>query len=926
MKQVKPELCEVCSTMNLTPEAFTIANSLEDGFQALDVDGSDEDMLQAPAEALLRDEHGELLSGNIGNSVHQDGPFLRMLREDDQPYPVTRSASFPQNSIPQNDGSSKATHTRLYGRQPPFISHVIGSLEDIHLRSTRCAFCRLVLQSVQDQEIADLWSVNSGEWSPAANHSDVKKKAHTGKMNKLLKSECIANWTIDGREVTRDSDGSVTRVIDRTRRIRLQWDNAEIREAYIMLMAPTLEQGHNESLFLGRYMWSIRSNIPLIEKWINICDCYHGSRCKTGSTARLQEMLSRSFLAVVDVQEWRLANLPVDEKYATISHIWGRAPQFFATTENIAKLQTIGGISSVLDQLSTPIADALRLIKQLGIRYVWVDTLCIMQDNRAQSLVDSMSLIFQNSYLTICATDGEDGRAGLLALNTSSRLVQPHTGYYSKEVGLMVSHLTETYIQKSSWSLRAWTLQERLLSRRCLIFAGSRVFFQCRSSVMREDIVSERREAGWTIENTALPDIWESLESRAHEAYARTVESYTVRHLSFSGDRLSAFAGIGSLIGEAMGARLLHGLPNSCFDWALLWQPLEAPQRQISADLPSWSWCGWDGEPVSYEHTRTQTSNGLQEWLKFHTWIIWYVRDTNGDLRLVWDGRTENPELKQPKSRYPHIWDRSDAIINSDIFDPFGRPPLNQEFSFFQRTLRDYPLGVRIAGPITTADPPRSDLQYLQFFTWSASFTLHPSSPLPRKPPRKHRRFGIYDRNIDWCGTIVLDQAWFSKSQTQFQSKEITNREDNLLPSTALNRIDIEDSTFTLRPHRASSHSASQGAVQNIEAATSNATSAEPQMQERSRAATPTRAGRATYEFLALSDARSFSKEECTSWNYYIPKTRWKSESDWDLYYVLLVETDNAGVSTRVGLGKMFQKAFENGCAGKKIWKEIILR
>ena len=111
--------------------------------------------------------------------------------------------------------------------------------------------------------------------------------------------------------------------------------------------------------------------------------------------------------------------------------------------------------ASVLNQLSKPIADALRLIKQLGIRYVWVDTLCIMQDNpRAQSLVDSMGLIFQNSYLTICATDGEDGRAGLLALNTSSRLVQPHTGYYSKEVGLMVSHLTETYIQKSSLEFR----------------------------------------------------------------------------------------------------------------------------------------------------------------------------------------------------------------------------------------------------------------------------------------------------------------------------------------------------------------------------------------------------------------------------------------------------------------------------------------
>jgi hypothetical protein len=76
-------------------------------------------------------------------------------------------------------------------------------------------------------------------------------------------------------------------------------------------------------------------------------------------------------------------------------------------------------------------------------------------------------------------------------------------------------------------------------------------------------------------------------------------------------------------------------------------------------------------------------------------------------------------------------------------------------------------------------------------------------------------------------------------------------------------------------------------------------------------------------EFVAISDAKSFSNEEYHDWANYIPKER--HHSAWDLYYVLLVEY-RQDIAYRVGLGKVFKDAFDNSCKleGKR-WKEFIL-
>jgi hypothetical protein len=73
------------------------------------------------------------------------------------------------------------------------------------------------------------------------------------------------------------------------------------------------------------------------------------------------------------------------------------------------------------------------------------------------------------------------------------------------------------------------------------------------------------------------------------------------------------------------------------------------------------------------------------------------------------------------------------------------------------------------------------------------------------------------------------------------------------------------------------------------------------------------------FQFIAISDAKAFAQEECPVWTYYIPKER--DESDWDLYYVLLLERNaERGVWERAGLGKVFQAAFR-----EKTWDEIKL-
>ena len=383
------------------------------------------------------------------------------------------------------------------------------------------------------------------------------------------------------------------------------------------------------------------------------------------------------------------------------------------------------------------------------------------------------------------------------------------------------------------------------MSRRCVIFADSRVFFQCRSAAMREDVIAEEA-LGWSIEHALDPiETLDNLDTRALQIYMRSIQLYTSRQLTKPEDILDAFSGVGNLISNSLGAKtsLIWGLPATHFDFALLWEPKDAPEHRNLQKFPSWSWCGWKNQIIEYKPSLTDGPLiDIQDWLMHHTWIVWHIRDGHGNLKPVW-----NPSMETNRDQLPRGKWRGYREQPAEGHDIYGRPIRERERSShdcFSKTLVEYPFGVIAADPL--ALPSASDMRFLQFFTWSAylSLTDHALSEDARLGPNQ-KRYGIADYKGDWCGTIVLDKEWKARNR-----------------------------------------------------------------------------GVAEHEFVAISEAKAFAREEYESWMYYIPRER--DQSAWDLYYVLLVEY-RGEIAHRVGLGKVFKEAFANSCKEDKRWKEFIL-
>ncbi|KAI5926683.1 heterokaryon incompatibility protein-domain-containing protein [Camillea tinctor] len=391
------------------------------------------------------------------------------------------------------------------------------------------------------------------------------------------------------------------------------------------------------------------------------------------------------------------------EQYVALSYTWGEQRRgqmpYMTTRSNVILHIQKNGLSAVLEKLPKTVWDAMLLVKQLGERYLWVDSLCIVQDSvRSWELnAKAMHLVYGFAHFTICAADG-DATTGLRAVDSvlSGRRMRPlpssHTAtklnqmlreetrrqQYIQELTapltveclpglkLLVSKPPEAVIQDSVWNKRGWTFQERLLSRRCIIFAEGQVYFQCRSAVMSQDIFHDERSGGWSLDWTSSPlRTLGELRRKAFWFYMKCILLYTGRDLTHPKDVLTAFQGTSWLLQQRLNAPLFYGLPASHFDLALLWMPLKALERRKpktehrgrcsqdefgnctchipegsygSEEFPSWSWCGWSEGKAEYQLDMIDGCLvNVQEWLKQHTWILWYVRDYEGNLRPLWD-------------------------------------------------------------------------------------------------------------------------------------------------------------------------------------------------------------------------------------------------------------------------------------------------
>ncbi|ERF75120.1 hypothetical protein EPUS_07809 [Endocarpon pusillum Z07020] len=372
----------------------------------------------------------------------------------------------------------------------------------------------------------------------------------------------------------------------------------------------------------GRYTLNTRQYVDfqLVRKMVDRCTSEHGSACGQKSRGLPESME----LVVVDVIQICLVTVDGSEvDFITLSYVWGTGPMVKTTKQTFGHFQKPRSL--VEAGVSRVIQDAAAVVQGLGKGYLWVDALCIIQDDEEHRLsqIRRMADIYGQSWLTIVALAGENSSSPLPGVSyPRPQLVEvvqgmPITGILSR---------LSSNAHNQIYERRAWTFQERLISRRCLYIGEHQVYLDCGHGETNdhEQILPPMDRYRWLLaaEFNSLNLIVKHMDklniSGFHQTesfctdqlqrYSKIMSQYSTRELSFPSDIENAFLGIQDVLSHKLGWGFLAGLPTGVFDWALLWLPHGQLQRRrwhkhgdgsTVVSPPSWSWFGWLGK-VSY--------------------------------------------------------------------------------------------------------------------------------------------------------------------------------------------------------------------------------------------------------------------------------------------------------------------------------------
>lgn len=247
-----------------------------------------------------------------------------------------------------------------------------------------------------------------------------------------------------------------------------------------------------------------RSHFTLIKGWLRLCDngaCSAGGRCTEGIGHEIPTRL-------VDIGDGengkgKICLVPTDrsfrgQHYIALSHCWGSLADSetdrWVTNADNYKNRTTQGFEEEL--LPATFRDAIRVTRQLKKRYMWIDSICIIQgdlrDWRAEAR--KMTSVFRNAYCTIAASSAQDSKQGFLGRQRepteSVRLPSSSHG------DVIISNFVDDFagdVEGSVLSSRAWVLQERVLSRRTIHFTSRQTYWECGGGVRCETLTHKTR-------------------------------------------------------------------------------------------------------------------------------------------------------------------------------------------------------------------------------------------------------------------------------------------------------------------------------------------------------------------------------------------------------------------------------------------------
>ncbi|KAI0880001.1 HET-domain-containing protein [Annulohypoxylon maeteangense] len=306
--------------------------------------------------------------------------------------------------------------------------------------------------------------------------------------------------------------------------------------------------------------------------------------------------------------------------YIALSHCWGGVVPTITTKKTLQNFKN--GVS--IESFPKTFQDAMFITRQLQCRYLWIDSVCIIQDSAEdwRDEASRMADVYGNAYVTILATASLNSHGGLFHQHDplDARHTVKRTGEDGEAVVVEVRPALEhaPYFASSPFGLessvqaplleRSWCFQEYLLAPRVLSFTQWEMLWLCltkrlcncgeynentRDIVAASDLKARFDEQ---LRGTSSPDklylLWQDI-----------IEAYLRKGLTYDGDRLPALAGIAQLFFKKGLGRYLNGLwePNLIpgLFWSLDWRFGEyngiVTKRSTDQTMPSWSWASVSG-------------------------------------------------------------------------------------------------------------------------------------------------------------------------------------------------------------------------------------------------------------------------------------------------------------------------------------------
>ncbi|PMD29672.1 HET-domain-containing protein [Hyaloscypha variabilis F] len=346
---------------------------------------------------------------------------------------------------------------------------------------------------------------------------------------------------------------------------------------------------------------------------------------------------------------------PIKCRYLALSYVWGtrKTGRLVLTSHNEEALMKPAALTENRASIPNTIWDAITVVRKLGENYLWVDSLCLVQDDpiEIEQCVAIMDLFYEMATLTIVAADGDDAWAGLGGVEPTPR----QTNRLVREIvpGLHMTTTTDmgALLSRSTYGARGWTMQEQVISRRLLVFVGGQIYFKCDTSHFREDL----NWAGKPLHDSHLPiadmiSMIFTTPDRGFNDFTDILLYYMLRKLSFQNDILRAAQGMLRKISLHTGMHFFEGLPP----------PLEQEYRSKGrrVGFPSYSWTGWL-TPVQYNNfvcawDEVSSDRDFEENPEPNSdvrgWIIWHCKLEDGDVvRISNTGRFRKSLMLQPE-------------------------------------------------------------------------------------------------------------------------------------------------------------------------------------------------------------------------------------------------------------------------------------